>query len=113
VGAAREEYFLAGTEQAMIVTKTASAAAPRIAYPRDGEIIALDPDIPAGAQRVRFAAEPEINRARWRIEPEAQETLTNPSWWTPQSGKFVLSLLNESGETLDRVAFEVRGRIGQ
>ena len=57
--AARDEWFIAGTEQARFELPAAAAdaePAPRITAPTDGTIIALDPDIPPRHQRVRFEA---------------------------------------------------------
>ncbi len=109
-GVARSEWFLAGTAASSIVAKPASAAAPRIAYPKDGEIISLDPDIPADAQRIVFRTEAYASRLRWRLSRgERASELDGPSWWKPQAGRFELALLDAQGAVIDRVKFEVRG----
>ncbi len=56
---ARDELFIAGTEQ----RQRDSCAARRaqrfgITSPRDGSVFALDPDIPPAAQRITFEGEP-------------------------------------------------------
>ncbi|RYF30858.1 MAG: penicillin-binding protein 1C, partial [Comamonadaceae bacterium] len=58
--AARDEWFLQGTEQnefaidSIAAPATSTGAAARITSPTSGTIIALDPDIPPNRQRVRF-----------------------------------------------------------
>jgi penicillin-binding protein 1C len=65
IEATRPEWFVRGTERAEIlavgVTQGSHAGAkdnlaPRIAYPADGAIFALDPDIPPDRQRVMLQA---------------------------------------------------------
>src|SRR5262249_37026361 len=69
IEAARSEWFIAGTEQAVFSLAPEASTAestPRITSPADGTIIAIDPDIPPDRQRVRFEA---AGRAvQWRID---------------------------------------------
>ena len=126
--AARQEWFLNGTQQTNFAIKTedsrpidtparsqktlktSSKSAPqpqgRITSPTNGSIIALDPDIPPNRQRVRFTA--EGTKLRWLIDgkvfaqgPAAQ--------WLPWPGRHVVQLTNEQGEVLDEIRLEVRG----
>ena len=108
VEAERDELFLAGTEAAEVHVKPALPAAARIVYPADGAIIALDPDIPAAAQRVRFEASVPGANLQWRIVGEAPETVGD-ALWQPRAGRFELALIDAEGRELDRVRFEVRG----
>ncbi|HKX44649.1 MAG TPA: penicillin-binding protein 1C, partial [Burkholderiaceae bacterium] len=57
---ARDEWFLAGTEQAVVRGSAQLDPNPRfgIASPRDGSIFAIDPDMPSAAQRITFEGEP-------------------------------------------------------
>ena len=112
----RKEWFLRGTEMAVIESSTggadsASTVSPRIRYPAADTIIALDPDIPTGAQRVVFEAAPAAAGLRWRLDGT---TLANTDSrgradWTPATGKHMLALVDLDGRTLATVAFEVRG----
>jgi penicillin-binding protein 1C len=119
--AARDELFLAGTEPLRPpapATATAEAAMPdtwripRIAYPPDGTIIVLDPDIPEENQRVFFETEqggsPEL---RWQLNGEMLPRGEAGRRWAPRPGRYELSLTDSGGHQQDRVTFEVRGTV--
>jgi len=102
----RDELFLAGSERTRVraTEEVARAARYGIASPRDGSIFAIDPDIPPAAQRITFEGE----RGTWRLDGRAigsGERLR----WAPWPGRHRLELVAPSGETLQTVAFEVRG----
>jgi penicillin-binding protein 1C len=104
--AERDEFFLAGTERTLIRASGEVARAERygIVSPRDGSIFAIDPDIPPAAQRITFEGE----RGVWRLDGRALgvgERLR----WAPWPGRHRLELVAPSGQTLQSVAFEVRG----
>ena len=122
--AARQEWFLKGTEQSSFainseapradstrartqkVLKTATQTMPRITNPTTGTIIALDPDIPPRHQRVRFTAQGE--QLRWVMDGKVfAKGPVAP--WLPWPGRHVVQLTNERGEVLDEVRLEVRG----
>jgi len=103
---ARDELFLAGSERALQRATGEVRAAERygITNPRDGSIFAIDPDIPPAAQRITFEGE----RGTWRLDGRAigaGERLR----WAPWPGRHRLELVGASGQTLQSVAFEVRG----
>ena len=103
---ARDEHFLAGSERALQRATGEVRAGQRygIASPRDGSIFAIDPDIPPAAQRITFEGE----RGTWRLDGHrigAGERLR----WAPWPGRHRLDLVDASGQTLQSVAFEVRG----
>ncbi len=111
--AARSEWFLRGTEQALFALDTGSSAGAmagpvpaRITAPADGSIIALDPDIPPRHQRVRFEA--EGRGVQWRIDgkPFARG---NSAQWLPWPGRHVIELVDATGKVADRRRLEVRG----
>ncbi len=106
--AAREEWFIAGTEQARFELPAAPGTepAPRIIAPADGTIIALDPDIPPRHQRVRFEA--EGSGLAWRIDgkPFARGATAQ---WLPWPGRHVVELLDVRGRVVDQLRLEVRG----
>ncbi len=103
----REELFLDGTETARVVYKgVVPAVRARIVYPADGQIVALDPDIPGHMQRVRFLAEGDTRKLRWHLNdaPAPEDGM-----WAPSPGHWQLSLVDEAGTARDRIRFEVRG----
>ena len=105
----QSELFLAGTEASGATLKPAAQRRGHIAYPRDGEILSLDPDIPPASQRVRFEAEPENKSYRWSLSEAKNNAAISASWWQPTPGKFTLALLDANGKQLDAIQFEVRG----
>src|SRR5882672_7234861 len=94
VEAGREEYFLAGTEIEVIAAKAAGMVRAGIAYPGNGSIIALDPDIPDRVQRVRFVAAPQLPGQRWRLDGETLGVPDQPVFWAPQPGRHDLVLVD-------------------
>jgi penicillin-binding protein 1C len=102
----RDELFLVGSERTRVRASEEVVRGARygIASPRDGSIFAIDPDIPPAAQRITFEGE----RGTWRLDGRAigsGERLR----WAPWPGRHRLELVAASGETLQTVAFEVRG----
>ncbi|XAH25028.1 penicillin-binding protein 1C [Xylophilus sp. GW821-FHT01B05] len=121
--AARSEWFLAGTQQALFaIDKVAGSpggeraegtfyaenagAAPRIIAPVAGTIVALDPDIPPRHQRVRLQAVGQ--NLRWQIDgrPLARGARAD---WLPWPGRHRIQLVDARGAVLDEVRIEVRG----
>jgi len=104
----RAEWFLRGTELATVATVPERAARTRIATPGNGLIVALDPDIPANAQRVPFLARGDTARLTFaldgaRLGPAAAQIL-----WPPQFGAHRLALVDADGAVVDQVLFTVR-----
>ncbi len=124
--AARGEWFIAGTEQAVFAIDSGAAKArihwakgqnkpknaavsadnpSRITSPATGTIIALDPDIPPDRQRVRLQAD---GAGRWLIDGKPLAHGDHASW-LPWPGRHVVQLLDESGQPVDEIRLEVRG----
>ncbi|MEW6120006.1 MAG: penicillin-binding protein 1C [Pseudomonadota bacterium] len=102
------EWFLAGGAPS---DSTASPAESRIAYPGDGAILALDPDIPPAMQRVYFESTAG-NDAAFFIDGQRVGAAKHPVPWTPVAGPHVLELRAErDGRVLDGVRFQVRGKL--
>jgi len=104
--ASRDEVFLAGTARGLQRATAEVAGEQRfgIVSPRDGSVFAVDPDIPPAAQRVTFEGE----RGQWVLDGKVLGTAER--WrWAPWPGRHRLSLLGRDNETLQSVAFEVRG----
>jgi penicillin-binding protein 1C len=97
------EWFLAGTEPP---AGGWSAAAPpaRILQPGDGDILALDPDIPPERQRLALRASHAPPGAWWQLD---EARLAEPDWPLVR-GRHELILRDEAGAELDRARFEVR-----
>jgi len=113
IEAGREELFLAGTETSRVAAKLAQATRATIAYPGNGTLIALDPDMPDAVQRVRFLASPPVAGYRWQLDGEEIGAVDLPLLWAPVPGRHQLSLVDESGAVVDSVDFEVRGGLVQ
>ena len=106
--AARQEWFLRGTETALVEAVGVDARVPKIVYPVDGSILAVDPDIPAGRERVLFQAQAGEG-LRWRLDDEALGPADGPRAWRPTVGAHRLELLDAAGQVRASSRFEVRG----
>ncbi|WP_225975888.1 penicillin-binding protein 1C [Paracidovorax avenae] len=131
---ARQEWFLAGTQQSLFAVDAGSgtirrgrgapdvaageggapdglqAPQPRIVSPAPGTIVALDPDIPPAHQRLQFAAAGSgaPGSLRWRIDGQGQGR--GAQWaWLPWPGRHRVELVNEAGQVVDEIRIEVRG----
>ncbi|MEG1117568.1 MAG: penicillin-binding protein 1C, partial [Janthinobacterium sp.] len=117
LAAARSEWFLPGTQQALFALEQgaapqlAAASQGRIARPAPGTIIALDPDIPPDHQRLQFVARlasGDARSLRWWLD--GKEVARGAHWaWLPWPGRHRMELRDAKGAVLDSVAFEVRG----
>jgi penicillin-binding protein 1C len=111
----RREWFLRGTEMSVVAlaAEDASAQTPGIAYPADGLIVAIDPDIPLDAERLMFRMTPERANRHWRLTrlsgKPCQQTLPPYAPWAPQPGDWRLELLDAEGKADAAVKFSVRG----
>lgn len=105
---ARQEYFIAGTEQSVLRTAGTQVL---ITNPAPGAIYALDPDIPPAHQRLRFQHQGHLGAAgpaRWRLDGRAVGQGPRVDWM-PMPGHHELQLVDARGRELQRVTFEVRG----
>ena len=129
--AARDEWFLPGTQQALFAIDSEAASArpasaggqkglkseddpavpPRITAPQDGIILALDPDIPPARQRLTLLADAggaAPASLRWWIG--AREVGRGPqAQWLPWPGRHVVQLRDAAGRVQDERRIEVRG----
>ena len=105
---ARDELFLAGTEQARwrASAQLEPAKVFGITSPRDGSRFALDPDIPPQAQQIVF----EGAHGTWVLDGKRLGR-GNALHWAPWPGPHELSLLDARGRVLQTVRFEVRGAV--
>jgi penicillin-binding protein 1C len=104
----RSEWFVRGTETASVELLAPGQRQPKIVYPADSSLIALDPDIPEKLQRVRFVAHGAQGLA-WVLDGEELGQAALDGGWAPAPGKHELQLVGRDGRTLARTRFEVRG----
>jgi penicillin-binding protein 1C len=104
----RSEWFVRGTETASVELLAPSQRQPKIVYPADSSLIALDPDIPERLQRVRFLAQGERGLA-WVLDGVELEQAALDAGWAPVPGKHELKLVGRDGRTMASARFEVRG----
>ncbi len=134
--AAREEWFLSGTQQALFAMDTGAAsaygeraggqkgsktpgrgaaepatsaaidAAARITAPAQGTVIALDPDIPPARQRLQFTATGAS--LLWRMDGKPLGRGPRVAW-LPWPGRHVVQITDAGGRVLDEIRIEVRG----
>ena len=104
----RSEWFVRGTETASVELLAPGQRQPKIVYPADSSLIALDPDIPEKLQRVRFVAHGAQGLA-WVLDGEELGQAALDGGWAPAPGKHELKLVGRDGRTQARTRFEVRG----
>ncbi len=106
----RDEWFLPGTEQTSVTRASASGHADtRIASPIDRSTVALDPDIPPQAQRLRIAAVAGTPSTwSWRLDGKRIGAATTLQW-APWPGPHRLELVDPFGVVRETANFEVRG----
>jgi penicillin-binding protein 1C len=104
----RQEWFVAGTE-AKVVRGAGSKALARIAYPADGTVVALDPDIPPTLQRLPLRLSAPAQRGwQWQMDDCRLGAAADRKHWLPQPGRHRLALVDAGGRELDAITFEVR-----
>ena len=109
-GGSRREWFIRGTETSS-VRSAGGAEVVKITYPAEGTIVALDPDIPAGQQKLFFEAAPADSSFSWVLDGRALGPAGSVVLWTPEKGRHTLALVDRVSRILDRVSFEVRGNL--
>lgn len=105
----RREWYLEG---AVLTTRESAAlpeqALPKIESPADGMVIALDPDIPVGYQRVLISVHGAARDMRLKLNGHPLSSLGASQFWTPRAGVYQLTLEDAAGSTLGSVHFTVR-----
>lgn len=103
----RQEWFLQGTEP-LVPQKYWAGGFPQVRTPVSGEVIALDPDIPAAHQRIAFVGDEASPEQRWVLNGQDLGAVTGPLLWEPEPGTHTLSIVDDERRILDTVCFEVR-----
>ena len=106
--APRREWFIAGTESAVIAVLGDSVRTAAIVYPASDSILALDPDIPPHLQRVFFRAQAGQG-LRWVLDGKELGPAAESVSWRPVPGSHLLALLDVKGKIVARTPFQVRG----
>lgn len=104
----REEWFVANTEPAGAFSGLDDSSG-QILSPAAGAIIALDPDIPASAQRIVFEASRGARNSKWILDGRVIAPVLGELLWTPSLGAHSLSIARDSGNALHTIQFVVRG----
>lgn len=106
----RDEWFLPGT--AMSTVSYLPDSSVRIIYPVNATLVAIDPDIPAANQFLRFRAQTRGQPLEWWLDQHRLGAAHDLDW-APVPGLHHLSLEDAAGHSLDSVEFTVRGRYGE
>ncbi|VXB80822.1 penicillin-binding protein 1C [Massilia sp. 9I] len=104
----RDEWFLRGTETALVEAVPAARRSPRIVYPVDGSIVAVDPDIPDRVERILFQAQ-GAGQHRWRLDGKDVGPADSSLAWQLAVGEHRLELMDAGGKAVSTSRFEVRG----
>jgi penicillin-binding protein 1C len=104
----RGEWFVRGTEVALVEMLPPAKRAPRIVYPAADSVIALDPDIPAPLQRVSLRAYGGAG-LRWELDGADAGPADRGATWAPLPGEHEVKLVGEDGRAVAAARFEVRG----
>ncbi|ELX09880.1 penicillin-binding protein 1C [Janthinobacterium sp. HH01] len=104
---ARGEWFIAGTESPVIALVQETQRAPKILYPGEASIIAIDPDIPDAIQRVFFQAQGGKGLS-WRLDGADLGQANTDYAWRPVPGPHQLALIDSNAQVVTTTRFHVR-----
>jgi penicillin-binding protein 1C len=104
----RRELFVRGSELAVSRAAPDTVATAAITSPANGEIIAIDPDIPARAQRIPVTVRGGGRNLEVVLDGTSLGDTRATILWSPQPGAHRLLLRHASGTELDQVRFTVR-----
>ncbi|RFP18313.1 MULTISPECIES: penicillin-binding protein 1C [unclassified Duganella] len=104
---ARGEWFISGTETPVIALVQDTQRAPKILYPGDASIIAIDPDIPDAVQRVFFQAQAGKG-LHWRLDGADLGQANADYAWRPIPGPHQLALIDANAQVIATTRFHVR-----
>lgn len=105
----REEFFVKGTEiENLVFAKENSEDYPKIIYPLEDTVIAVDPDIPEDNQYVIFQYKYQSESYEWIINNEKTGIKTPLFFWKPEPGRHRLAIMNSENLIIDSVEFTVK-----
>ena len=85
------------------------AGQPRITSPVSGTVVALDPDIPRGRQRLVLEATGPVGGLSWMVDGQPLGRGDELVVWEPVPGRHAVALVDAGHGVVDVVRFEVRG----
>ena len=110
----RSAVFHEQTDEMVVVREAGATRLARIAYPGDGSVLALDPDIPPGRQRVSLQLSgPAGPGWRWQVDATTPMRADRPALWLPSPGSHSIRLVDATGLELDQVVVQVRALRGK
>jgi len=105
---ARQEWFIAGTGQAVQALAPESARRPRIVNPVSGSVYALDPDIPIDRQRLGTDVTGMVAGHRLLLDRRDVGEASSRPQLLAGPGVHRLALVDPTGRVIDQVQFIVR-----
>ncbi len=112
----RDDWFIKGTEPAgihgenlVLLSNSQNTDSPRILYPPDGAVYAIDPDIPEEQQRIFFELRGSNSHVLWMLDGEALGKDISTVSWKPKPGRHTLSLADNSSSVIESVNFIIKG----
>ncbi|TGJ99206.1 penicillin-binding protein 1C [Leptospira semungkisensis] len=91
------------------LTKRVQKGEPRIIYPENGNLFAIDPEIPEENERIRFKVRGSSQDLEWilngKVIGSGRENYLD---WRPKRGNYLLSVRERNGKLSETVAFQVR-----
>ena len=109
----RTEWFMSGTQSAMVSVAAPDFARPVITRPLDGEVFALDPEIPPSRQQVLLesTAHPDGPPLEWRVDGKRLAGVGDSTVrWALAAGVHEIALVHPAdGQVVDAVRVTVRG----
>ena len=104
----RREWFIRDQHVAATTTIVPIQPAARIVSPPNGMVIAIDPDIPPGHQKVPLSAEGASDDMRLTLNGNSLASADRVMLWTPRAGTYELALADRNGKAIDKILFTVR-----
>jgi penicillin-binding protein 1C len=108
IEAPRTEWFMRGTETALVKLVPHAEREAAIVYPGESSILAIDPDIPDEVERVVFRAQAGKGLA-WRLNGNDLGPADDYAW-RPVNGAHELALVDADGKVRALTKFQVRGK---
>ena len=111
VSGGSNEYFIRGTDSTFDagLEVASSGTRPRITYPANDTVFAIDPDIPVNNQRIPIQVSSTKNDFLITIDGDRLSSNELSNFWTLTPGRHIISLVGANGATWDRVVVVVKG----